>query len=261
MPRGAIEEIEELVNDGFSPVVFCRFIPTAHYVAEALSCRMPKTAVAAVTGEMAPADRELRVAQLGNAPRRVLVCTDCLSEGINLQQLFDAVVHYDLSWNPTRHEQRDGRVDRFGQKKSTVKSLKLYSRTNRIDGIVLDVLLRKHTTIRNELNVSVPVPVDTNDVIEAILEGLTLREQWGAEPQPWLEGMEEYAKPQRESLHGKWDVVVERKKRSRSIFAQETIKFDEVEHELAETREAIGTKTDVEQFTTSALEALGFMSR
>jgi SNF2 family DNA or RNA helicase len=45
----------------------------------------------------------------------VLVATDCLSEGVNLQEHFDAVVHYDLSWNPTRHEQREGRVDRFGQ--------------------------------------------------------------------------------------------------------------------------------------------------
>ena len=47
--------------------------------------------------------------------QRILVATDCLSEGINLQQLFDTVVHYDLSWNPTRHQQREGRVDRFGQ--------------------------------------------------------------------------------------------------------------------------------------------------
>ena len=38
----------------------------------------------------------------------MLVCTDCLSEGINLQAYFDAVIHYDLSWNPTRHEQREG---------------------------------------------------------------------------------------------------------------------------------------------------------
>jgi SNF2 family DNA or RNA helicase len=49
----------------------------------------------------------------------VLVATDCLSEGINLQEHFDAVVHYDLSWNPTRHEQREGRVDRFGQESPT----------------------------------------------------------------------------------------------------------------------------------------------
>jgi len=57
----------------------------------------------------------IMMAYLTLAERRVLVCTDCLSEGINLQDHFDAVVHYDLSWNPTRHEQREGRVDRYGQ--------------------------------------------------------------------------------------------------------------------------------------------------
>ena len=52
----------------------------------------------------------------GSKQRRILVATDCLSEGINLQHLFTAVVHYDLAWNPTRHEQREGRVDRYGQR-------------------------------------------------------------------------------------------------------------------------------------------------
>ena len=51
----------------------------------------------------------------------MLVCTDCLTEGINLQEHFDAVVHYDLAWNPTRHEQREGRVDRYGQPSPTVR--------------------------------------------------------------------------------------------------------------------------------------------
>ena len=52
---------------------------------------------------------------MGKAPLRVLVATDCLSEGINLQEHFTAVLHYDLPWNPNRLEQREGRVDRFGQ--------------------------------------------------------------------------------------------------------------------------------------------------
>ena len=102
----------------------------------------------------------------------MLVCTDCLSEGINLQEHFDAVVHYDLSWNPTRHEQREGRVDRYGQPKAIVRALTYYGTDNRIDGIVLDVLLRKHQTIRNSLGISVPVPVNTAAVFEAIFEGL-----------------------------------------------------------------------------------------
>src|SRR5690606_26501329 len=89
---------------------------------------------------------------------RVLVATDCLSEGVNLQDHFDAVIHYDLSWNPTRHEQREGRVDRFGQPKDVVRAITYYGSDNGIDRVVLDVLLRKHESIRRATGVSVPVP-------------------------------------------------------------------------------------------------------
>ena len=49
--------------------------------------------------------------QLAESPKRVLVCTDCLSEGINLQEHFDAVVHYDLALepHPARAARRAGR--------------------------------------------------------------------------------------------------------------------------------------------------------
>jgi SNF2 family DNA or RNA helicase len=90
---------------------------------------------------MAPTDEEKQV-------QRILVATDCLSEGINLQQLFDTVVHYDLSWNPTRHQQREGRVDRFGQPAKLVRSIMMFSRDSAIDGAVLDVILRKAEEIR-----------------------------------------------------------------------------------------------------------------
>ena len=52
---------------------------------------------------------------------------------------FDAVVHYDLAWNPTRHEQREGRVDRYGQPSRQVRTVLLYGQDNRVDGVVLQV--------------------------------------------------------------------------------------------------------------------------
>ena len=84
----------------------------------------------------------------------MLVATDCLSEGVNLQEHFDAVVHYDLAWNPTRHEQREGRVDRFGQRADWSGRSPSTAATTSIDGIVLDVLLRKHEAIRKATGVS-----------------------------------------------------------------------------------------------------------
>ena len=186
--KKAIKVVEALVKDGFNPILFCRFIPTAEYVASALREKLPKNVeVAAVTGRLSPAEREERVLQLAQASYRVLVCTDCLSEGINLQEHFDAVMHYDLSWNPTRHEQREGRVDRYAQPSKTVRVLTYYGVDNQIDGIVLDVLLRKHKTIRSSLGVSVPAPIDPDQVIEAIFEGLLLRESSGKGTiSPWI---------------------------------------------------------------------------
>ena len=131
-----------------------------------------------MTGTLPPAEREARVQALGR-PERVLVATDCLSEGINLQDHFDAVIHYDLSWNPTRHEQREGRVDRYGQPSKVVRVVTYYGIDNQIDGIVLDVLLEQAHSIRNSLGISVPVPVESNDVVEALMEGLLLRERSG----------------------------------------------------------------------------------
>jgi Helicase conserved C-terminal domain len=197
------------------------------------------------------------VLALGEHPRRVLVSTDCLSEGINLQDLFDAVLHYDLSWNPTRHEQREGRVDRYGQPRDTVRALTYWGRDNGIDGLVLDVLLRKHKTIRSSLGVSVPVPPDTDALMEAILEGLVLR---GREA-PRYEALQLFDDatlgPRREAFFGRWEAAAAREKRSRTMFAQETIKVDEVGEEVDATRAAIGSGTDVRAFVESAVPACG----
>jgi hypothetical protein len=191
------------------------------------------------------------VLELGEAGKRVLVATDCLSEGINLQEHFDAVVHYDLSWNPTRHEQRDGRVDRYGQKRDPIRVLTYFGSDNRIDGIVLDVLLRKHKAIRDSLGISVPVPVDSNAVLEAIMEGLILR---GRDEQLSLLDAPDLVS-ERDEFHHEWDLAADREKRSRTVFAQETIKTDEVRRELDASRAAIGSADVVERFVVDALRA------
>ena len=179
-----LKRLTPLINDllarGYHPIIFCRYIPTADYLAEhlsdALSSKNPGLRIEAVTGMLPPEDREARIAALtGHDGPRLLIATDCLSEGVNLQDGFTAVVHYDLAWNPTRHEQREGRVDRFGQNADTVRTVTYYGEDNGIDGIVLQVLIRRHENIRRSTGVSVPVPVDSTTVMKAIWESLLLR--------------------------------------------------------------------------------------
>ena len=93
--QGLVREVRSFLKDGFHPVVFCRFVDTAEYVARHLrSALAVKTRVESVTGRLPPAEREERIASLvAGGGQFVLVCTDCLSEGINLQEHFDAVLH------------------------------------------------------------------------------------------------------------------------------------------------------------------------
>jgi len=245
--------VKQLLADGFDPIIFCRFIDTAHYVTEQLTKSLGRSAtVSCVTGEIPPSERTGRIAGLAAVSgRRVLVATDCLSEGVNLQEHFQAVVHYDLAWNPTRHEQREGRVDRFGQRADLVRAVTIYGRDNQIDGIVLDVLLRKHEEIRKATGVSVPVPGSSDAVLEALMEGLLLR--GGREEQLALPLEVEQ---KRDDLYAEWQSAAERERRAVTKYAQHGIKPAEVARELADVRAGQGTHADVRQLVETSLRSL-----
>jgi superfamily II DNA or RNA helicase len=249
-----LEHLTLLVKEGFQPVVFCRYIATAHYLADFLRGKFKDATVKAVTGELTPGEREAAVEELGDTEKRILVATDCLSEGINLQHLFTAVVHYDLSWNPTRHEQREGRVDRFGQKASEVRSTMLYGQDNPVDGAVLQVILRKAESIRKELGVLVPMPDDQGKLTQALLNAVLLRKhsRVGNSAQSALD----FGEPARE-IETAWESAREKAAKNRSIFAQRRLKPEDVLPEWRKSAAVLGGEDDVARFVTRAVIKLG----
>lgn len=247
------EHLALLLQDGFQPVVFCRYIATAHYLAAALQEKFKSVTVKAVTGELTPDEREAAVEQLGESESRVLVATDCLSEGINLQSLFTAVVHYDLSWNPTRHEQREGRVDRFGQKAREVRSTMLYGEDNPVDGAVLHVILRKAESIRKELGVLVPMPDNEGKLTQALMNAVLLRKGSATSYQTELDLWGEPAK----EIDLAWQSAKEKAKQNRSIFAQRRLKPEDVLPEWRKSAAALGGELEVERFVSRAATQLG----
>lgn len=247
--------IRKLINEGYQPIVFCRFIPTAHYVAEFLRESLKKKYdVEVVTGELPAEERAARIAnqaeRAGELPK-ILVATDCLSEGVNLQDGFQAVIHYDLAWNPTRHEQREGRVDRFGQIADKVRALTIYGDDNGIDGIVLDVLLRKHESIRRDLGISVPVPPKSDQVLSALLEGILMRGQNGDQLELFS------MTPEAEQLEADWRSSAQEENVSRSRFAQNAIHPEQVQAVVDAARRSLGDPGDVAAFIRAALEETG----
>lgn len=246
-----IDVLRPLVAEGANPVVFCRFIATAEHVAEGLRKTFPDLRIEAVTGALPAEERRTRVEDMASSPQRLLVATDCLSEGINLQALFDTVVHYDLSWNPTRHQQREGRVDRFGQTRPIVRSVLLYSPDSAIDGAVLDVILRKAAAIRKATGVTVPLPDERGAVTGALMNAMLLRK--GRTQQLTLDfGFANDA----QNMELRWRDAQEGEKRSRARFAQNAIKPEEVAPEWRRWRELLGGPTEVRRFIERALSRL-----
>lgn len=248
-----VAHLKDLVGLGFQPVVFCRYIATAHYVSAALQRVFPRATVISVTGELTPEERRERIEALTEIESRILVATDCLSEGINIQHLFTAVVHYDLAWNPTRHEQREGRVDRFGQPSPEVRSTLLWGEDNPVDGFILRVILRKAETIKKELGVVVPVPDDDNRLTQALLKAVLLRRREKSPQSAFDFSLPDEAK----AAETEWEDAWENAKKSRTRFKQGTIKPERVFPELDRQNEVLGSVDAVERFVKQACARLG----
>ena len=119
---------------------------------------------------MADEQRKDKIDELAKTEKHVLVCTDCLSEGVNLQDGFEAVIHYDLPWNPNRMEQRNGRIDRFGQSAKEVLVSSIYATNNPMDMVILKVLYDKQEQIRKSIGVYLPIAEDDSSVMEAVMK-------------------------------------------------------------------------------------------
>ncbi len=255
-PDPKLAALIKLIPQLGNPVVFCRFIATADAVGAALRKAFPKARIEVVTGDLPAVDRAARVESMAGADdvQRILVATDCLSEGINLQSLFDSVVHYDLSWNPTRHQQREGRVDRFGQPAKLVRSVTLYSPDSAIDGAVLEVILRKAEAIRKATGVTVTMPEDTTAVTGALMQAVLLRKGRALRTQLSFDfgGFDE----DRATVDAVWRDVEAGEKRSRARFAQRVLSPRDVLPEWRRWRDILGSPAELERFVHRALVRL-----
>jgi superfamily II DNA or RNA helicase len=247
-----IKLIKQWIKEGYDPIVFCHYIPTAKYVAEQLKAVLSKNVhVEAITSELADEQRRERIEIMGKANRRVLIATDCLSEGINLQEHFTAVLHYDLPWNPNRIEQREGRVDRFGQAAPTVKAYVLYGENNEMDLFILEVLIRKVRDIQRSTGVSITIGENSKSIMsEAAQRLLRSDRKSGGKQQQLFQDTEEI-------ITNELELARKRGENIRSIFAHESVEPNTIKADLDQVDEAIGDLQSLTHFVSSAVQQLG----
>ena len=107
-------------------------------------------------------------------PLRILIATDAAREGVNLQNYCANLFHFDVPWNPSRMEQRNGRIDRKLQKADLVRCY-YFVYPQRAEDRVLDVLVQKTKRIQEELGSLSPV-VEKN-VSKLLKQGIRTSEE------------------------------------------------------------------------------------
>jgi hypothetical protein len=162
-------------------IIFSQYYDTAHWVAEKLSHHFPGETVAVyggagrsgifLDGEWRTAKRENIKDAVREYKIRLVVATDAAAEGLNLQTL-TSLINVDLPWNPSRLEQRIGRIKRYGQKRDRVNMANLVYQ-NTVDEKVYDKLSSRMKD-RYDLLGSLPDVIDDEwiDNVEAFEEGL-----------------------------------------------------------------------------------------
>ena len=137
-------------------------------------------------GGLTRRERLRRQDQFAKPESRVLLATDAASEGLNLQQYCRRIIHVELPWNPNRLEQRNGRVDRYGQTRPPIIRYLYYADSPEDD--VLSKLVEKIEQMAWDY-VSTPDILGVIQGAEAIQEGLTALDPKASDVGPKKEGL------------------------------------------------------------------------
>ncbi len=233
-------------------IIFTRYVDTLDYLARQISQapRYADTEVITIHGSMNDAQRREALRRLERSKLAVLVATDAISEGMNLQHYAAQIIHYELPWNPNRLEQRNGRVDRFGQRKPVV-IIRTMVMDETLDAQILQVLVKKAQQIRHDYGFSPPYFGDETTVLDLLrqhnrrlqAEQLSLFGTDGAEDA--ADGVDPFAPDLLDRI------------RDESFYGHSDVSLPEVETRLAETAATIGSPQEIRSFVLSGLSRFG----
>jgi superfamily II DNA or RNA helicase len=241
--------LRELLRVKDKVIIFTKYKDTMNYVAKQLqsSERYSHVDVYTLDGSLNETQRYERFAEFAKSKKAVLVATDAISEGINLQHYSSQVIHYELPWNPNRLEQRNGRVDRFGQKEPVV-NIRTLVLDETLDATILKVLVQKSNQIREDYGFSPPYFGDETNILDLIREhGMSV--SVGTAQLSFLEEIEPPAPDEQDPFS---EEVLERIKID-SFYGQSDLSLEFISEQITKTYETVGTPQAIQDFVFSGL--------
>jgi superfamily II DNA or RNA helicase len=147
-PESKLVELEKYLkalhatDESTKVIVFSEYADTVDVIVEHLEQEGYAGRLVKLTGDVTSRkDRRAALARFASPEALILVATDIAGEGLNLHEHCHHLVHFELPWNPNRLEQRNGRIDRYGQTKPPVIAY-LYA-ADSYEGEVLNRLVQK----------------------------------------------------------------------------------------------------------------------
>jgi superfamily II DNA or RNA helicase len=139
-----VRELRKVTDEGRAVLVFTTYTDTMEYLrdllmplyGDQLACYSGAGGQLLEYSTWASVSKTAITDALQDGSVCVLLCTDAASEGLNLQAA-SALINYDLPWNPSKVEQRIGRIDRIGQAQPIVRVINLYLRHSVDDDVYL----------------------------------------------------------------------------------------------------------------------------
>ncbi len=233
-------------------VIFTRYVDTMNYLAQQIRRdeRYAHATVLTIHGGLNERQRREVFLEFERAKVGILVATDAISEGINLQHAATQVIHYELPWNPNRLEQRNGRVDRFGQRKPVV-----YVRTmvmdETLDATILKVLVEKAAQIRRDYGFSPPYFGDETSILDLLQQHeVTLGPRQ-------LSFLDDWRPADDETVENPFAEETLERIKGDSFYGQTHISLPEIERRLEETAATVGSPEQIKAFVFSGLNRFG----
>ncbi|MBK8699799.1 MAG: DEAD/DEAH box helicase [Saprospiraceae bacterium] len=249
--------LPELIAKDPKVILFTKYKDTLDYLEKNLKTKDFEIFV--MHGDMSLNARTEIFGKFDRAKKAILIATDVISEGLNLQRLASNVVHYELPWNPNRLEQRNGRVDRIGQKRDIV-NIRTLVVDKSMDKEILDLLLEKQRTIEMDRDYSAAYFGDEESLKSIVLEASAKKKSKKKAVDPNMPdlfsaaGLEETKKAVRQAFSSPEEDRKRKKKiEEESFYSSLDIELPEIDKRIEETKRIVGSQEEVLSFVKSAL--------
>ena len=249
--------LPELIAKDPKVILFTKYKDTLDYLEKNLKTKDFEIFV--MHGDMSLNARTEIFGKFDRAKKAILIATDVISEGLNLQRLASNVVHYELPWNPNRLEQRNGRVDRIGQKRDIV-NIRTLVVDKSMDKEILDLLLEKQRTIEMDRDYAAAYFGDEESLKSIVLEASAKKKSKKKAVDPNMPdlfsaaGLEETKKAVRQAFSSPEEDRKRKKKiEEESFYSSLDIELPEIDKRIEETKRIVGSQEEVLSFVKSAL--------